>query len=64
MILSFAVRTFARRAVIIRFLRGELFLTRSRGVERLRVVDITARILATARLLIWRRESRNIRLRG
>lgn len=59
MILGFVVRTFARRAAIVRFFRGGHFLARGRGVERLSVVAIAARILAT-----WSREWRNVRLRG
>ena len=62
MILGFVVRTFFRRAAIIRLFRGGRFLTRGRGV--LSVVAIAARILATARLLTWSRECRNVRLRG
>jgi hypothetical protein len=63
MILGFVIRTFVRRAAIIGFFRGGHFLTGGRGVERLSVVAIAARILATARLLTWSREWRNIRLR-
>jgi len=62
-ILGFVVRAFARRVAIIRFLLGGLSLTWGRGIERLSVVAITARILATARLLSWSRDWRNIRLR-
>lgn len=63
MILGLVVRTFASRAAVVRFLWGRRFLTRGRGVERLSVVVIAARILATARLLTWSREWHNIRLR-
>lgn len=64
MILGLVVRTYARRAAVVRFFRGGRFLTRGQGVERLSVVAIAARILATARLLTWSREWHNIRLRG
>ena len=50
-ILGFVVRAFAIRAAIIRCLLGGLSLTRGRCVERVRVVVIAARILATAHLL-------------
>lgn len=56
MILGFIVRIFARRVAIIRFPQGVLFLARGRDVERLSVVAIAARILATGRLLTWSRE--------
>lgn len=55
-LLGFDVHTFATRAVIIRFLRGELFRTRSRSVEMVSVPDIAARILATDCLLTWSRD--------
>lgn len=64
MILGFVVRTFARRAAIIRFLRCRFFMARGHSVEWLGVVAIAARILATGHLLTWSRGWRNIGLRG